>query len=124
MNKKNFFVKTLPDEDLKGFEEYIDGQSNDSNFIPRGNSSKKDVSFEHFTFLTNDSSRLTKLKDLLMDKIPLSSNHEQGEKLIEKQQKEILLLKNNIFDHFNKPKSAYRKSIREIFDSFFSPPQS
>jgi hypothetical protein len=124
MNKKNFFVKTLPDEDLKGFEEYIDGQSNDSNFIPRGNSSKKDVSFEHFTFLTNDSSRLTKLKDLLMDKIPLASKHEQGEKLIEKQQKEILLLKKNIFDHFNKPKSAYRKSIREIFDSFFSPPQS
>ena len=124
MNKKNFFVKTLPDEDLKGFEEYIDGQSNDTNFLPRGNTSKKDVSFEHFTFLTNDSSRLTKLKDLLMDKIPLASKHEQGEKLIEKQQKEILLLKSSIFDHFNKPKSAYRKSIREIFDSFFSPPQN
>jgi hypothetical protein len=123
MNKKNFFVKTLPDEDLKGFEEYIDGQSNDTNFLPRGNTSKKDVSFEHFTFLTNDSSRLTKLKDLLMDKIPLASKHEQGEKLIEKQQKEILLLKSSIFDHFNKPKSAYRKSTREIFDSFFSPPQ-
>ena len=124
MNKKNFFVKTLPDEDLKGFEEYIDSQSNDTNFLPRGNAAKKDVSFEHFTFLTNDSSRLTKLKDLLMEKIPLASKHEQGEKLIQNQQKEILLLKNNLFDHFNKPKSAYRKSIQEIFDSFFSPPQS
>ena len=124
MNKKNFFVKTLPDEDLKGFEEYIDGQSNDTNFLPRGNAAKKDVSFEHFTFLTNDSSRLTKLKDLLMEKIPLASKHEQGEKLIQNQQKEILLLKKNIFEHFNKPNSAYRKSMQEIFDSFFSPPQS
>lgn len=123
MNKKNFFVKTLPDEDLKGFEEYIDGQSNDTNFLPRGNTAKKDVSFEHFTFLTNDSSRLTKLKDLLMDKLPLASKHEQGETLIQNQEKEILLLKKNLFDHFSKPKSAYRKSIQEIFDSFFSPPQ-
>jgi hypothetical protein len=124
MNKKIFFVKTLPDEDLKGFEEYIDGQSNDTHFLPRGNAAKKDVSFEHFTFLTNDSSRLTKLKDLLMDKLPLASNHEQGEKLIQNQEKEILLLKKNLFDQFSKPKSAYRKSIQEIFDSFFSPPQS
>lgn len=125
MDKKRL-VKNLPADDLKGFEEFIDGQSTDTNFLPRGVSgSKKDVpGFEHFTFLTNDSVRLNKMKDLLMDKIPFASKYEQGEKLILDQQKEILLLKKNIFEISNRPDSTYRKSIQEIFDSFFEPPKA
>jgi hypothetical protein len=122
MDKKRL-VKNLPPEDLKGFEEFIDGQSNDTNFLPRGNSVKKEAGFEHFTFLSNDATRLNKLKDLLMDKIPFATKHEQGDKLIQSQQKEIVLLKKNLFEICNKPGSAYRKSIQEIFDSFFAPPQ-
>lgn len=122
MDKKRL-VKNLPPEDMKGFEEFIDGQSSDTNFLPRGNSTKKEAGFEHFTFLTNDAVRLQKLNDLLMDKIPFAAKHEQGEQLIQAQQKEIMLLKKNLFEFCNKPKSAYRKSMQEIFDSFFAPPQ-
>lgn len=122
MDKKKL-VKVLPPEDLKGFEEFIDGQSSDDHFLPRGNGTKKDVSFEHFTFLTNDSDRLTRVKDLLMDKIPFATKFEQGQKLINEQSTEIRLLRKNIFGICNRADSGYRRSVAEIFDSFFGPPK-
>jgi len=119
MNKK----KLLPPEDLKGFEEFIDGQSSDDSFLPRGNSPKKYLNFEHFTFLTNDSDRLTKMKDLLMDKIPFVTKFDQGQKLINEQLSEIRLLKKNIFGICNRSDSGYRRSMSEIFDLFFGSPK-
>lgn len=121
MDKKRL-VKSLPQEDLKGFEEFIEGQSGDSNFLPRGNApAKKEISFEHFTFLTNDSTRLNKIKDLLMDKLPFASRHEQGQHLISEQTKELKLLRKHLFEICHKPDSAYRKSLGEILDKFFEP---
>lgn len=122
MDKKHS-LKDIPENDLIGFEEFVDGQSSEASFLPRGNAAKKDVGFEHFTFLSNDAARLNKLKDLLMDKIPFASRFEQGEKLEQVQQKEIEILKKNIFQVSNKPSSAYRRSMQDIFDSFFAPPQ-
>lgn len=119
MDKK----KNLPGEDIKGFEEFIDGQSSDDHFLPRGNAAKKDVGFEHFTFLTNDSERLTKIKDLLMDKIPFATKFNQSQKLINEQKAEIKLLQKNIFGICNRNNSGYRRSMGEIFDSFFGPPK-
>lgn len=112
--------KEVP-EDLKGFEEFIEGQGTDTGFLPK--QPKKEVSFEHFTFLTNDATRLTKLKDLLMDKIPFATRFEQGKKLIEDQEKEITLLKQRLFEQCQKMDSTYRQSISEIFDAYFSPPK-
>lgn len=108
-------------EDLKGFEEFIEGQGTDTGFLPK--QPKKEVSFEHFTFLTNDATRLTKLKDLFMDKIPFAARYEQGEKLIQDQQKEVQLIKKHLFEHCQKIDSSYRQSLSEIFDAFFSPPK-
>ena len=120
MDKKRL-VKSMSPEELKGFEEFIDGEPSSSNFLPRGNL-KKEAAFEHFTFLSNDATRLIKQKNLLMDKIPFATKYEQGEKLIQDQQKEIMLLKKSIFELCNRPQSAYRKSMSEVFDSFFEPP--
>ena len=123
MDKKKL-IKDLPIEDLKGFEDFIDNQSSDDNFIPRANTSKKDVNFEHFTFIANDSNRLTKVKDLLADKIPFATKFEQGQKLINEQNAEIKLLRKNIFGICNRPNSGYRQSMGEIFDSFFGAPKN
>ena len=122
MDKKRL-VKNLTPEELKGFEEFIDGESVDTDFLPRG-PQKKEASYEHFTFLTNDSERLIRQKELLKNKMSFTAKYEQGEKLIQDQQKEIVLLKKNIFELSNKPGTPYMKSIKEIFDSFFAPPQS
>lgn len=122
MDKKRL-IKTLPPEDLKGFEEFIEGQPSDSSFLPK-QPNKKEVSFEHFTFLTNDAERLVRIKNLLMDKLPFASRHEQGDKLLAQQKEEISLLKSKLFTLCNEKESAYRKSTREIFDSFFAPPKS
>ncbi len=123
MDKKRL-VKTLPQDDLKGFEEFIEGQPSDSSFLPKGNNPKKEVSFEHFTFLTNDATRLNKVKDLLMEKIPFAKTYEQGEQLIKDQLSETALLKKHLFEICNKPGSSYRRSIQEIFDNFFEPPKN
>jgi hypothetical protein len=122
MDKKRL-VKSMTPEEMKGFEEFIDGEPSTSKFLPRG-SQKKEVAYEHFTFLSNDATRLIKQKNLLMDKIPFAEKYEQGEKLIQDQQKEIILLKKSIFEICNRPQSAYRKSMSELFDSFFEPPQT
>lgn len=124
MDKKRL-VKNMPPEDLKGFEEFIDGQSAETNFLPRGvgASVKKEAGFEHFTFLSNDATRLSRVKDLLMDKIPFATRFEQGQHLLNEQLNETRLLRKHLFEMMNKPGSAYRKSLHEIFDNFFEPPK-
>lgn len=123
MDKKRL-VKSMPVDDLKGFEEFIDGQSPDTDFMNRGNAIKKEVSFEHFTFLVNDATRLSKMKNLLMDKIPFATRFEQGDHLVQDQMKEVILLKRHLFEQLNKPVSPYRRSLAEIFNNFFEPPKN
>jgi hypothetical protein len=125
MDKKRL-VKSLEPEDLKGFEEFIEGQPSETNFLPKGvgGSSKKNESgFEHFTFLTNDAERLTRLKVLLTEKLPFSSRFDQSDKLIKEQKEELVILKKRIFELSDLESSRYRKSLREVFDSFFGPSQ-
>lgn len=126
MDKKKLLKSNEP-EDLKGFEEFIESQPSESNFLPRGvggGSKKNDVGFEHFTFLTNDSDRLTKLKDLLSEKLPFTARFDQSAKLIKEQQDEIELYKKKLFEVCEETDSPYKKSVREIFNSFFEPPKS
>lgn len=124
MDKKRL-VKSLEPEDLKGFEEFIEGQPTDASFLPKGvGGAKKEMAgFEHFTFLTNDSVRLTKLKFLLSEKLPFSARFDQSGKLIQEQKEEIELLKRKMFEVCDKAGSPYRKSVSEIFNSFFEPPK-
>lgn len=125
MDKKRL-IKSLEPEDIKGFEEFLEGQSNDSTFLPRGvggTSKKNETSFEHFTFLTNDSVRLTKLKHLLSEKLPFSAKFDQSDKLIKEQSSELELLRTKLFEVCDSKDSPYRKSLHEIFDSFFEPPK-
>jgi hypothetical protein len=119
MDKKK--IKALPPEDLKGFEEFIEDQQADRPFLPRGvgGGTKKDFSFEHFTFLTNDGERLTNLKLLLSSKIPFSRKYEQGKKLIEEEMEEIKHMREELFNLQDQPESPYRKSMREIFQTYF-----
>ncbi len=122
MDKKK--LKALPPEDLKGFEEFIEGHStSDTNFLPRGvgGGNKKEVSFEHFTFLTNDGERLQNLKTLLSIKIPFSRKFEQGKKLIEEEMNEIKEMRSKLFSAQDVPESSFRKSFAEIFNNHFGP---
>jgi len=123
MDKKKI-IKNLDAEDLKGFEEFIESQPSESHFLPRGvggGIKKNETGFEHFTFLTNDSTRLTKLKSLLTEKLPFSGKYDQSDKLLRDQKMEVEALKSKIFELSNRPESKYHKSLREIFDSFFGP---
>lgn len=119
-NKKN---KTNEDEDIRGFEEFIEGQNSDQNFLPKGagGAKKNEAGFGHFTFLTNDAERLRKLNLLLSKKLPFSSRFDQSDKLIKEQREELDIIKSKLFEFCDKEDSRYRKSLNEIFDSFFGP---
>ena len=126
MDKKRL-IKNLEPEDLKGFEEFIEGQPADTNFLPRGvggSAKKNEAGFEHFTFLTNDATRLSKLKNLLSDRLPFSARFDQSGKLIQDQKAEIEVLRNKLFEVLDKSDSPYRKSLSEIFNMFFEPPKA
>jgi hypothetical protein len=118
MDKKK--LKALPPEDLRGFEEFIEDQG-EKHFLPRGvgGGTKKEVSFEHFTFLTNDGERLTNLKLLLSSKIPFSRKFEQGKKIIEEEMEEIKQMREELFRLQDQRDSRYRKTIRDIFTAYF-----
>jgi len=125
MDKKKT-VQALDPDDIKGFEEFLEGEPKENSFLPRPsgvNASKKEVSFEHFTFLANDATRLGKINELLTEKIPFLSSYDQSQKLIQDQLLEVKNLRKGIFDIANKPNSFYRKSLIEIFDNFFEKPK-
>lgn len=121
MDKKKT-IKVFSDDDVRGFEEFLEDHADDVTFINRNN--KKDISFENFTFLTDDSNRLTKIKNLLSEKLPFSAKFNQGENLIKLAGIENAQLKKKLSEICDKPESAYRRSLREIFDSFFGPTSS
>lgn len=126
MDKKKL-VQSLNADDIKGFEEFLEGEPKDTNFLPRQagiSGQKKELSFEHFTFLTNDSDRLKKVNELLMEKIPFLTSYDQSQKLLHEQQNELKTLKKFIFDIANKPNSPYRKSLSEIFNNYFEKPKN
>ena len=122
MDKKKL-LKVLPQEDLQGFEDFIDSQPKDASFLPKPQTAKKESSFEHFEFLSTDAQRLLKIKNLLGSKLPFFKKFEQGRTLIKQQQAEIGFLRNNIFMISDKKDSLYRKSLSDVFDNYFDPPK-
>lgn len=122
MDKKKL-LKSLPQEELQGFEEFIESQPKDTNFLPRPAQAKKESSFEFFEFLNSDAQRLLKVKDLFSQKLPFFAKHAQAEILIKHQKSEIAFMKNNLFLVSDKKDSLYRKSLRDVFDHYFKPPK-
>lgn len=105
-------------DDVRGFEEFIDAEA-DKSFLGKPQGAKRETSFESFTFLSNDGERLMRVKDLLSDKLPFISKYEQGENLLERQKEDIADLREKIFTVSDQKSSPYRKSLGEIFDSYF-----
>ncbi len=122
MDKKKL-VKIASQEELQGFEEFIESQPKDTNFLPRQANNKKESSFEYFEFLTTDSQRLLKIKNLFSQKLPFMTKYNQAQVLIKQQKAEINFIKNNLFVISDKKDSLYRKSLRDVFDNYFEPPK-
>ncbi len=119
MDKKKL-VKTADPDDIKGFEEFIESQSSDTSFLLKSPQIKKEVSFEYFTFLTNDTYRLKKVNRLVSEKLPFMRHHEQGLTLLSRQQEEVEKVRKNVVTLLKSPQSNFHQSLKYIFDSFFS----
>lgn len=122
MDKKKLLKIASPDE-IQGFEEFIDSQPKDTNFLPRPANSKKESSFEFFEFFSSDAQRLLKVKNLFSHKLPFLNKFQQAEVLIKQQKAEINFIRNNLFIISDKKDSLYRKSLRDVFDNYFEPPK-
>ncbi len=123
MDKKKL-LRSLEPDDVKGFEEFIESQPNETNFLPRGvggSNKKNDATFEHLDFLTNDSERLLRLKDLLTEKLPFTTKFDQSAVLIEEQRAELDIIKHKLFEVCDHRGSTYQRAMAEIFNQFFNP---
>ena len=120
MDKKRI-PKIDSEEDIKGFEEYIEGQAKETRFLPRQTVSltKKETAFEHLTFLATDAERLNRINKMLGDKLPFTKKFNQGMAIIKHQRDEVTQLKAKIFGISDQVDSNYRKSLNEVFNSFF-----
>ncbi len=116
-NKKS--TKSDHEGDLRGFEDFIESIPSEQKSQPTG-LKKNDNGFEHFTFLSNDGVRLEKLKVLFNEKLPFSSKFDQSKKLITDQLEEISILKERLYSSSDRAGSPYRKSISDIFNSYFN----
>ncbi len=117
MDNKN---KSKPpfQEDLKGFEDFMEGQNDE---VGQLKVQKRDGNFESYNFLENDSKRLNKVKNMMSQKIPFLSKYDQSSRLILEQKIEIEMLKNHLNEIFKLESSGYQKSLKEVFDSYFGP---
>lgn len=116
-NKK--IPKIHHEGDLRGFEDFIENIPSEQKSQPNG-IKKNENGFEHFTFLSNDGARLEKLKVLLNEKLPFSSKFDQSKKLITDQIEEISILKERLYSSYDREGSPYRKSISDMFNSYFN----
>ena len=109
--------------DLKGFEDFIKesptAEGTTPGKIPVGGNKKNESNFENYTFLTNDTERIHKLNDLLKEKMDFMNRFDQSERIIQRQKNDITEMRDKIFLISDREKSPYRKSLAEVFDTFF-----
>ena len=117
MDNNNKSKKTAQ-EDLKGFEDFMEGQNDQAGQLKL---QKREGNFESYNFLENDSKRLNKIKNIMSQKIPFLSKYDQSSRLILEQKIEIEMLKNHLNEIFKLESSGYQTSLREVFDSYFGP---
>jgi len=102
--------------DLKGFEEFIEAQSDD--FVSNRNP-KKETPVENITFLMNETERLKRQKRLFNDQMRIIEIFDQSEELINEAKTEIEILRNQIWGISSKENSPFQNSMSSIFDPFF-----
>jgi hypothetical protein len=113
------------ENDLRGFQEFLDVQKENTTFLPRGISGsvrKQTINFNNISFLSNDRSRLMRMKTFFSERINFIARYDQSDKLINDQASELKELKQAIFEISDEADSSYRKSLREVFDGFFKKP--
>lgn len=82
--------------------------------------SREKINIETINFIQLDQKRLMKIKNLITDKILRNKTDNQSESIIEEQYQHIQELKQEIFLISKKENSGFRKSMSELFDSFYS----
>lgn len=115
MDKKKLLNPKNAD-DLKGFEDFLEGVTESSG--PDKN--PKSAGGEALSFILNDNTRLKKLSGLVSDQLPLAQHHSQGDRIIEHQRNLNRQLKHQLFAQLNPADSTLQKSLSEVWDRFFN----
>jgi hypothetical protein len=110
-------TKKKNDNDLLGFEEFIESIDNGPSFVDRI-SLRKDSAPEFITFITNDLTRLKKIITLQGQRLPLYKKFPQSEQVVKDEQAMVNQLKSELIDLLKKEKSPMYKSFAEIYSAF------
>ena len=107
------------DDELAGFRDFIDGDTQLRRAVNSGNQSKRD-GFEMFGFLELESKRLDKQLNVLEEKSYLIKNFDSFTKLNKEINKEISTANAKLMTRLYQKDSPMMKSIEEIFRGLFS----
>ena len=112
--------RKIKDQDLTGFEEFIEythtkvGNSPAKTYIQKNNEQ-----FELVSFLASESMRLDKLIELFQDKVPVLKNCPQDLSLIAQQETNNRVMKNQIVQDLIQKNSPLNQNLDFFFKQFY-----
>jgi hypothetical protein len=110
-------TKKKNNEDLSGFQDFIDAANDGPSKIPRKN---RVDGFELLTFLEQDSQRLENMIRLYEEKAFLLKNYPQDTDLIIKLDGHNSFLRQQLIEKLGKKNSPLMKSLAEMFNPHFN----
>lgn len=118
MAKKKIYLDDKKRKELEGFEEVLDLiDANKAEIKSDKNQQIED--YEIYDFLEKENLRLEKLDHFFTTHLPIDKRYSQTKKLIEKEKKDVTLLREELIQEFIKSDSPLFKYLADIYKGAF-----
>ena len=118
MIKKKIFLNDQKKKDLEGFEDILDLIDPDGPDIQNVKNQQIE-DYEIYDFLEKENLRLEKIDQFLTTHLPIDKKHSQTKKLIEKERKDVALLREELVSACAQEDSGINYYLGEIFRNTF-----
>ncbi len=118
MAKKKIYLDEKKKKELEGFEDALDLINAGQTEIATDNTQQIE-DYEIYDFLEKENLRLEKLDNFFSTHLPIDKKYSQTKKLIEKEKKDVALLREELVREFSKPDSALNRYLAKIYKEAF-----
>lgn len=119
MAKKKLFLTDKQKKELEGFEDALDLIGADGPEI-KNQKDHQIEDYEIYDFLEKENLRLEKLDRFFTTHIPLDRKYSQTEKLIQKEQDAIGMLREDILDEIQREDNVFQDFMKTLFHKAYS----
>ena len=119
MAKKKIFLDDKKRKELEGFEEALDLINSSESEIKKNDKNQQIEDYEIYDFLEKENLRLEKLDHFFTTHLPIDKVYSQTKKLIEKEKKDVTLLREELVQEFIKSDSPLYSYLAQIYKAAF-----